>query len=224
MRARSIVPFLAVCLLCGACAPADTGGPDAAEAPAGWERYVDEVSGFSVAYPADLLSLHQEGTAAVFRHAVPFEHPDPCDFRGDAPALPVLTDFRLSLDVLEKTLRDAITETEGSEYVVSTFLRDGKLRASDDGSVGPVEFGALRGYRVTSGVEGCGRHAYYFATPTGRTLVALRQLVPELRGATAADALRIPGVIPSEEEEDLSATILSTVSFAGQSTGTGSAR
>lgn len=204
--------LLACCLPLCACG---TARPGPAAVPEGWTPLTDAVAGFSLAYPPDAVTLGVDGTATVLRHAVPFVHADPCDFHGMVTDLAELTDFHVSFDVLEKTLRAAILETEGTDYVVSAYMRGDGLRASPDGTVGPASFAGLRGWRVDSGVEGCGRTAYYFPTPTGRTLVVLRAWVPELRGAAASEALGVPGVLAPDAEDALFTRILDTVRFLG---------
>jgi hypothetical protein len=211
-RALAIGLLSLFCAACGSGAVAPSG----AALPDGWRQYSDDEAGFSVDYPGDTLAASRQDTALVLTHSIAYLHPNPCDFRGDGGSLGDLTDFRVTFDVLEKGLTDAITDTEGSDYVVSTYFPSGSLRAPDE-TVGRASFGGLSGYRVTSGVEGCGRTAYYFTTPTGRTLVVTRQSVPEFTSGNANtdDILDLPGVLRPEDGTALFERIMGTVRFAG---------
>jgi hypothetical protein len=180
-----------------------------------YERTIDwkEELGFEVVYPEDIITLSREGKKVVMTHSIPFEHPDPCDFRGDAPPLKELTDFKVSIEVVNKNLRDTVIANE-SNYLVSNFLLDNKLKITPN-FIDEISIGLLKGYRITSGVEGCGQYTYYFPLSPQNTLVVVRSFITELQPIVAdyEKYLELPGIIPPSEEEKLFYQILSTFSF-----------
>lgn len=220
MSVRRLFAIGFLCLLVAACGQGAVA-PAESTLPEGWQRYSDEEAAFSVAYPGDTLAFSRQSTAIVLQHSIAYLHPNPCDFKGDGEPLGELVDFRATFDVLEKALPDAITETEGSDYIVSTYYRDGELRPSGDGAVDRAAFGALRGYQVVSGVEGCGRTAYYFRTPTGRTLVVTRQAVPEFTSGNANtdDILSLPGVLHPDDGNALFDRIMGSIRLNADAAG-----
>ncbi len=214
--------FLLGCALLAACAAAPEVPHVATGAitPVGWTRQADDVAGFSIAYPKTTLQFGRADTVMTLTHSVPLKHPDPCDFKGDAPALDRLTDMSVSFDVLEKSLKDAIITTEGSDYAIVSSMRGDTIVPSPEGPVEAAVFAGVQGYRILSGVEGCGRAAYYFPTPTGRTLVVLRSLIPEFSpvNAQADSLLQIPGVLLPQDEETLFQAVMDTVLWTNQQT------
>ena len=72
--------------------------------------------------------------------------------------------------------------------------------------------GALVGFRITNGVEGCGRLSYYFPDWGTKTLVVNRALITEFNPIVAhyQTYLQLPGIIPPDEEQKLFVTILSS--------------
>ena len=146
-------------------------------------------------------------------HSIPLEHPDPCDFRGDAPPLSTLTDFEVSIEVVSQSLREAIIANE-SDYLVSKFLIDDKLQI-EPGFIDEVSVGSLQGYRITSGVEGCGEYTYYLPFTSRKVLIVKRSFIPEFKPIIAnyEEYLKVPGIIPPDREEELFNSILSTFRF-----------
>ncbi len=73
----------------------------------------------------------------------------------------------------------------------------------------------MQGFRISQGVEGCGRYTYYFILNQEHTLVATRAFITELNSIirTYKENLKLPGVIPPEKEEQLFNQILSTFKF-----------
>lgn len=203
-------------MLSTACAPSeeidfDTGS---GAALSGWVSHKDDIADYSFLYPTR-LEFSSDGQVITLMHEVAHAHADPCDFKGDGAELPSIVDFRVTMEMLEKNLRDAVLEKEGSDYVATEYMRDGEFVTGGDSPVEAVTFRQLKGHRITSGVEGCGRHTYYFVSPSGRTFVVQRRIVPEF-GANHpyAEELRgLAGVIPPEQEEMLFRRLMSTVSF-----------
>jgi len=206
----------ALALLLSACGTTDetiqqTGSGAALN---GWVRHTDDVAGYSFHYPTR-LDFSTDGTTALLRHEIAYEHPDPCDFRGDGIAIPSIVDFEVTMEMLEKSLRDAVIEKEGSDYVSQEYMNGDTFIVGGSSPVAAVNFRGLEGYQITSGVEGCGRYTYYFLSPSGRTFFVQRRFVPEFSALSPyAEQLRdLPGIIPPEQEELLFQRLMSTVSF-----------
>lgn len=210
-----VAVFASLGLLISACGSDDNLALDGSGATLnGWQTYEDLVAGFSFSYPMQ-LKLSSEGQAAVLHHEVPHDHADPCDFSGGGERLKAITDAHISFEMLEKTLRDAVIQEEGSDYVATQYMRGDEFILDGDSPVERVSFGDLDGYRITSGVEGCGRYTYYFLSPSGRTLVVQRRFVPEFSSVNPdADTLQeLPGILHPEQEEMLFTRMMSTVAF-----------
>lgn len=178
-----------------------------------WNIYKNEKQGYELRYPKGIIATSEAGPRITMTHAIPLEHQDPCDFKGDAPLLKTLTDFKVSLEVVNQSLRETIIANE-SDFLVSNFLVDDKLTIAPD-FIDAVNIGQLTGYRITSGVEGCGEYTYYFPLGPGNVLVVKRSFITELKPIIVnyQEYLRLPGVISPDEEEKLFNRILSTFRF-----------
>jgi hypothetical protein len=146
----------------------------------------------SFEYPA-LLSLKEDGNKVTLSHSVPYKHPDPCDFKGDAPELDKLTDFSTTFTVVAKNLKDTQADNFVWQYE-------------------SVKVGSLDGYKGESGIEGCGLHTYIFPISQYKTLVVKRPYVTEFNPIIAdyQKYLNLPNVIlPAQADEYFSKILLS---------------
>lgn len=157
-------------------------------------------SSLSFEYPS-LLSVKKEGEVIKLAHSVAYKHPNPCDFKGDAPPLERLSDFDVSILVVDKSVKDYIQSGgwPNREYVLEN----------------PYKLGDFQGYRITPGIEGCGQDLYYFVISPNKTLVITRPLIAEFNSINAEyqKYLSLPGIITPTQAEDIFTKILSTLKF-----------
>lgn len=180
---------------------------------ADWKTYRNEEYGFEIKYPEDVIKLTERNEGIALSHSISFEHPDPCDFKGDAPVRKELTDFGIGIGVINKNLRETIIARESDSFV-SGFLLDNKLKI-EPGFIDGFNLGSLKGYRITSGMEGCGNYTYYIPLDSKNTLLVTRGFITELSPIISdyQKYLQLPGIITPEKEEKLFNQILSTFRF-----------
>jgi hypothetical protein len=176
-----------------------------------WKIYQYRKPGFEIRYPADILKVSKEGEKVILTHSIPFEHPNPCAFSDESPAtVKELTDFRVTLETISKSFKETIATYEGGS-ITQYYLLDDTLRI-EPGFIDKMSIGELNGYRIAEGVEGCGFFAYYFPLDQNNTLRVERSYITELLPVMPdrEKYLRLPGVIPPDEEERLFNLILSS--------------
>jgi hypothetical protein len=173
-----------------------------------WEVYKDEESKFEIKYPGDLIVVSKKDKKLLMTHSIPFEHPNPCNFSGfDSDVLKNLTDFNVSIEVVNKNLKETVSEK--NNYLKSNFLLDNKLKIQK-GFIDEFKIGSLKGYRVTSGGEGSGNYVYYFPLSKSSTLLVIRSFIPEFGYGVKQEYVNLPGVVLSVQEEKLFNEILSS--------------
>lgn len=164
---------------------------------------------FEFQYPTVLL-LNAQGESVVLTHSVAYRHPDPCDFRGDGQSLDRITDFSVSLRMFNLGLKDTVKANE-TDYLMKEFFSSNTLKTSP-GFIDEFSVNSLQGYRVTSGVEGCGRFTYYFSISANKTLFVSRAFISEFQPINAdyQKYLNVSGVIPPNQEENYFKEIFSS--------------
>ena len=158
-------------------------------------------SSFGFEYPK-IISLSQQGEKILLTHSINYQHPDPCDFKGNVPQLDKLTDFNVSLVVSNKNLKDTIDANESSDMIKNSFKGD--TVELSPGVIDSFNAGSLTGYRITAGIEGCGMYTYYFSIAQDKTLAVTRSFISEFLpiNADSKKYLSLPGIItPAQEEE-----------------------
>ncbi len=159
-------------------------------------------------YPP-VLTLTDRGPSVTLAHSVPYDHPDPCDMKGDGKRLAQLTDFSMTMSVMPGSLPFLM----GHASSLISF-EDG-MPKTESGFVDSVAYGPHTGYKVTMGVEGCGEQTYYFPLSTTQTLVISRPLVSELQPivdpAVRQKILAMPGVMFPEEAESIFGQIVASI-------------
>jgi hypothetical protein len=178
-----------------------------------WKIYQFIKPGFEIKYPADIIKISKEGEKLFLIHSIPFEHENPCDLIGDAPPLMELIDFRVSVQVFNKSFKETIKTNEYPDFVAGYLVED-SLKV-DHGFIDDVRIGSLRGYLITAGAEGCGIYTYYFPLDFDNTLKVERTFITELQPVIRnyKEYLKLPGIIPPDEEERLFNQILSSFKF-----------
>ncbi len=157
--------------------------------------------GFSISYPID-LSPEKDSGEIIFRHSVPFRHPDFCNLK-DPSFLENFTDFSLTINSATGTIVDAM--------IADKIITDESEIAGDQ--IKKANIASLSGYMTEIGVEGCGLDIYYFDLMNGRTLIVKKSLVPEYSDINANKKvfLELPGIITPEDGDKLFNGIISGV-------------
>lgn len=165
---------------------------------------------FSLRYPP-VLSLRSKKGMLTIEHSVPYRYYEPCSQRGGGAPYEELTDFDVSFEYYpDISLEDAFAPD--NHYIYEEFWKDGALTLSP-GFIDEFQVGSLKGYRITGGVEGCGRYEYYFPISSSSTLVVKRAIIAEFSRVATLEYqkyLKVPGIIRPEDEEKIFIGILST--------------
>ncbi len=159
----------------------------------GWKNYSGET--FELRYPKQVELTEEKrpaGLIVTLDHSIDYPHADPCDFKGTGAQLETLTDFHVTLSVVDRSIEQAAGQ--------------------DLSSLTPVSIGTLSGYQIEHSVESCGFVSSYFDLGGGKTLAVERSLVAELSTitGTAADLLKNPDVVSPQEADAWWNTILAT--------------
>lgn len=152
----------------------------------------------SFEYPS-VLHLETKGADITLTHSIPYKHPNPCDFKGDAPPLDRLIDFNTSIKIVHQSVKDYI---QSSGWPTWDYV-----------SKNPYSHGSFTGYRVTTGVEGCGQDLYYLTISPNKTLVIVRPFVAEFASVNAdyQKYLDLPGVIVPDKATEYFSKLLSSL-------------
>lgn len=209
--------------------PANTNSSKTAKAQIGYYNFI---------YPTTLTLTKnggfEDGTGVndsiTLTHSIPYKHTDPCDFKGDKAQLENLTDFKISMRMFNTDLKTVMQENEGS-YVMDNFFKgdipvtaldaDGSPISEYESSIAQTgslpkdssKESSLIGYKVTSGVEGCGRDNFYFPMSEQQTLFINRPFISEFSSIVTDGQkyLNLEGVIKPEEADKIFNNILSSI-------------
>ncbi len=188
----------------------DSTATPAADLTADWPLFKDESIGIEFKYPPQIILSVQKDKKVILEHSVPFEHADPCDFAGIGIDLDKITDLQIILHLNNQGLKETIL-ANSTESFVAEYLVDGQLKL-EKGFIDEFTIGSLNGYQILQGAEGCGEYSYYFPLDAQKTLFVKRPLVTELQPVIIGyeENLKIPNIIPPEEEEEFFKQILTT--------------
>ena len=168
--------------------------------------------GISFKYPT-ILTAKTTGQSINIHHEIPFEHHDYCDFKGEATTtIKTLTDFNVEIHTASKNLVE--TMKSESPYIPDENFINGDIVPSP-GFIDPVKFGALAGFSIFEGAEGCGHTIYYLEISDSKTLVITNDFITALSGVIDAskvnEILAVPGVISKESSEGIFRSILNSL-------------
>jgi len=157
------------------------------------KTYSDGVISFE--YPS-VLSVQKKGNVVTLDHSLAYTHHSACDFKGDAPALDRFTDFSLSFEVVDVSVK---------KYIELAGWPDWEYVAAN-----PFRSDSFSGFKISPGVEGCGEDIYYLELSSGKTLIIKHPFVAELTTGDAQRYLGLPGVLlPNKSKEFVSHIITS---------------
>jgi hypothetical protein len=158
-------------------------------------------------YPAT-LALKDQGGIVGLTHSVAYPHPNFCELRGGAKQLDAIIDFNLSFTLIDKSLKNAVRDIIPSN-IINDYFKSDSVNLTP-GYIDELNTGVLKGYRITNGAEGCGEYAYFFPLSPDSTLRVTRAFVSEFQpiNANAQTYLKVPGIIPPDEEKNIFQNIL----------------
>lgn len=175
--------------------------------------YRNSALGISFKYPKILTASATDGTITLF-HDIPFENTGECDMMGEDTIYPRLTDFRVTMEKMNKGLVD--TMKTKSPYIPQENFVNNQVVESP-GFIDKFSVGTLNGYAIYEGAEGCGQTTYYFPVKNDQTLIVGKASIQILSGVVsnekALEVLAVPGVISKETSEQIFLSILQTLSF-----------
>lgn len=163
---------------------------------------------FEFQYPS-ILKASKNLENVVITHSIPYDHPDPCDFKGDGGPLKDIKDFNVSIALYNLNMKETLKKT-GSDYLIEEIYKNDEITTFD--SFEEYKVGTLVGYKQMEGVEGCGQYKYYFPISATQTLFVNRAFVTELLSISldAESNMKLPGIIiPDKEEEYLNQILTS---------------
>ena len=163
-----------------------------------WKTYTSDQYGFDFQYPALLLEVKESGGVTTLSHSIDYTHPNACDFKDDAPPLKKLSDFGVTIRVVNQGLKKYVDD--------NTYF--GWMMISQN----PVSIGPLNGFKIIEGVVGCGKYTYYFELSPNKTLVVDRAMVTEFTSTIAnyQTYLNLSGIIQPSLADEFFKNILST--------------
>lgn len=164
---------------------------------ADFKTYKSDKYGFEFKYPARLTITENNNGVVVLFHKIPYKNYGDCDMLGEDVADDYLTDFEISLEMLDEIKIPSVV--------------DGNFNA-----------GILNGDYEYYGAEGCGDTNYYFVLGN-KTLLVKRKNIQLLSGLInnaeeIQNILKIPGAISKQHYDGVFKEILSTFKFISTST------
>lgn len=175
--------------------------------------YRNSTLGISFKYPKILAVSASDGTIVLF-HDIPFENTGECDMMGEETIYPRLTDFRVTMQKMNKGLVDTMKTV--SPYIPQENFINNQVIESP-GFIDKFSVGKLNGYAIYEGAEGCGQTTYYFPVKDDLTLIIKKASIQILSGVISnektSEILAIPGVISKEKSEEIFISILQTLSI-----------
>lgn len=173
--------------------------------------YQNNNIGVSFSYPKNLFASTTENII-ILHHDIPYVNTGSCDMMGENKTYDRLTDFEMTIRVVEKSLTETVKSL--SPYIPQENFVNDELIASP-GFIDTYQIGDLKGFAIYEGAEGCGQTTYYFPIETNRTLVVTNASIQALSSAIIKEkvdqVLAVPGVIPREENGAIFQSILKSI-------------
>lgn len=165
----------------------------------------------SFVYPNFLTASTTNGKI-VLHHDISYENHGDCDMMGDEKTYPRLTDFKVTIQKVNKGLVD--TMKTNSPYIPQENFINNTVIASP-GFIDPLKIGDFDGYAIYEGAEGCGQTTYYFPIDSNETLVINKASIQVLSGVISKEmeneVLAIPSVISREKYEEIFISIINSL-------------
>lgn len=175
------------------------------------KTFISANKDISFKYPA-ILSVLQKNNIITLHHQVNYSNHDACDFRGDKPISPTLTDFNVAIQEINKSLVDTILQIDPT---IATSSFSGEDVIVSPGFIDRFSAGNYPGYNITEGVEGCGMITYYLPISTSKTLVIRKDMIGALSDVidpTVRDkTLAVPGIISPGQSDAIFSSILQSL-------------
>lgn len=206
MKKQMIASLAALSLVLSACTTEPSGTPIASSSSSESKLnfYKDPSGDFSFSYPK-ILSLSTDNDVITVSHAMPYPHPDPCDFK-DGATIPNLTDFFVTIQKKDGSMIDVIADTlRWTQEDKDRSIFNGEILVPESG-LERAQFAYFKGYMIHQGVEGCGQTVFFLQKDaTSPVLVVTSKLITEFSDIiTASDEYKkLPGVILPEQEEQM---------------------
>jgi len=174
-------------------------------------QYVDKETGISFTYPK-ILSVSNTAGVTTLHHDIPYQNNGACDMKGDTEIYDRLTDFEMTVRVVDKNLVNTVKTL--SPYIPQENFADNRLVISR-GFIDSYSVGSLSGFSIYEGVGGCGQTTYYFPIESEKTLVIANASIQALSGVIAqekvAEVLAVPGVISREKNKEIFESIVKSL-------------
>lgn len=158
-------------------------------------------------YP-DKLILSESKDLINLSHILNKKHINSCDLK-DGLEINSASDFGVSFSLKNSDLKSLIKE-DNSNMIEYIFKGD-SIVTEKDSFVSKYKIGALDGYKISTGVEGCGYSTYYFPISTNETLVVKRNFYLETLQVGRDELVNMPGFISENQEEQIFKDILSSI-------------
>ncbi len=182
-------------------AKAPTGQVEQPISVSDWKNYSDAYLSFDY---SPLISVKKAGETISLSHSIAYKHPDPCDFIGDAPQLQKLSDFDVSIKIVDQNLKDFV---QSSDYPGWNYV-----------SANPYKLGSWSGYKIMNGIERCGSVVYYLTISPTRTLIIDSAIITEFEPIIGDHQtyLSLPGIITPNQAGDVLSRILTSLKIKQQ--------
>ena len=148
----------------------------------------------------------------TLHHDIPYANTGACDMMGDNKTYDRLTDFEMTVQIVNKNLTGTVKSL--SPYIPQENFVNDELVASP-GFIDPYTIGALSGFAIYEGVEGCGQTTYYFPVASDQTLVVTNASIQALSGARlpekVAEVLIVPGAISREKNQQIFESVMKSL-------------